>query len=581
MDARSITSWRELITNTRICAICSTLVWIDEASDHINSHISGESCKRTISIELDESLVVCEPEVLYVCGSCNSIPPETLQGDPVNAIGHHLERSCRARVSKDSPKIFRIIRDKESIKELIRSYEGEKKLELFFCPQGDDAFKSLDELAKHVEARHIQNCNKSDFMKQFELQKLSEEMSRTVEQLSKELPAVQIRQPEHPHLQVTVKRVRVPHPRSILKKLAGIDEHEENEEPPEEDVEDKDELEASLSDFLRHRHPRGDASAVKKEVRFTNILYGHINLTKDLAQMLDVQSKTVVLVADDGSRLECSIDPSQKLLRSGQPLCNWFNKYEILPGCYVYITKVAGREELELGFANIETQMRKCLIATWNDEEHRVALSHEDITVRVECSEHLFRSSVNLDDQRVLNFMARLYGSIFDVLYLGMRDLLRSGYETVHYRNLHNMVIDKRLHPQLGSVFVELSKNACFHRQGGGYWSLAPDPRIEAILPNALHANVEPATEPLSIQDDAPVSPDLPIEKPHSKDVAVIQETQLDQHLMEIQQSDIEHIEAVPSVEAATLPTTTGSGIFTVLVRFVRRLIAALRGLFT
>lgn len=219
-----------------------------------------------------------------------------------------------------------------------------------------------------------------------------------------------------------------------------------------------------------------------------NVIYGHFSLAK-VRPLLHKDSDEIKLKSEENDEFVCDVDKGQGLvICRDSSLSDWFDQNGICAGCYVHLYSTQNESEIEIAYVPQESKIRRCLVADWDEREKRPKLHYEDISVWVECSEHLFRSSINLDDSRNLQYMARLYGSIFDVLYLGMRDLYNQGEEIVHYRDLHNMVIDKRLHPRLGSVFVELSKNkTCFERLGGGFWRFHPDERIENILDDLIY----------------------------------------------------------------------------------------------
>jgi hypothetical protein len=518
----SPTTWQDVQANTRICPVCALVITEKESSLHLSSHISEIVEKRSITPVYDVSYFSDDITVLYICGYCNFMPPPRTGKNQADDIYSHLEYDCPVRKA-DELKSYKWVTDVDTIRDIVAAMEHAKPLDLWFCRNYPQGFSNL-----HLALTYFQKTKLTSPSKQVIREKelsglVSEEVKTLLQHLSEDEPQATVqKKPQTPSSHSGRKILSVPHPRSILKTLAGIvDEAELTPKSGEEDEE-----ESLDHPPLESQGSVNSPKYIKKELRYTNIVYGHINLTSDVESLLNTSENHVLLVSEEGREFVAEIDRDRRLLWVGSSLSDWFQECQIVAGCYVYLQRTEDQNRIEIDYVPIETVVKKCLIATWDENERRVRLRYANVTVHVECSEHLFRSSVNLDDPQVLEYMARLHGSIFDVLYLGMRDLAQAGNEVVHYRDLHNMVIDKRLHPQLGSVFVELSKNRwCFGKLGNGNWYFIPDPRIERILPgilkttsvhddNSARNSSEPnIIEPLDASRKATAEPPTALEK--------------------------------------------------------------------
>jgi hypothetical protein len=410
-------------------------------------------------------------------------------------------------------------------------------------------------LLDHYASDHCHSLQKTEILNKQSERRISETLEKyiisiqqnTTEELSTTINSILLIRPTS--IKSHTLRPSVPRPRSILKKLAGILEDDEN--LTDLNLTTNANIKSTIIEDEDETSPQsGMQSQYRLILSYIYLRFGDIPLHWTLRQWARGMDK-IFLKDETGEKMPCNVNRTDKLLEGGATLANWYVQNNIIAGAYLYFYRTESQNLFEIAYVPTQKVM-KCLVADWDNNAGRIVLSYQDITVQVECSEHLFRSSINLEDQRVLKIMANMYGSVFDVLYLGMRELQKKGYERIHYRDLHNMVMEKRLHPRLETVAVELGKNSCFIKLGDGYWAFSPDPRIEKILPQVEKQSRIPEIEEIitsrteketpninespivtvmvhpeemqetKVQTDVPCDAETPAQLAHEEDIALV-----------------------------------------------------------
>jgi len=523
MPWKNIRNWDELTLEVIICPFCDYVNWKDDLIIHLENHFDKIAKHQTVIFSWDKSDFEPTPRIILICSYCNNVPPEIFKGtSTTDQMSIHQRDNCLiARNTIPHVLKFLSIIDEVSILNLIDRVKNDQIIEGICCLECSEVLIDKPIFLQHYVEKHIKLLTNEEFLNL--INKGNSQISPDIldivhklkfesniytdapEEIKSRRHYAFIDHEEHETQENDVNKMKedltekihdtldaqphrfiesrpdVPHPRSILKEAAGITEVEYK--PYKREEIKKEPIITKYPPRISKVHHR------RIELRFSNVQWGHLSLAY-IRPLLTTIGDKVTLITDEGDIFSCIVDKKKRLLvcENSTP-ADWFKRNSLFAGCYLHLELTTKESEIEISYIPKETIIKKCLIAEWDENEQRVRLHYENKPVNIECSEHLFRSSVNLnlEDQRILNAMARLYGSIFDVLYLGMRDLFSKGEDIIHYRNLHNMVVDKRLHPLLGSVFVELSKNNfCFERIGGGYWRFHPDERIERIIPRLL-----------------------------------------------------------------------------------------------
>lgn len=567
-----IRTWIDLTQNVHICYSCYRVIWKSQTGEHLRQHDPPVSSIMKVCFEFSQSLDESYPTKIYICYYCKCI---------FLGIQYHIGTGCPGmRRGLDSPR-FSIIKDPDTIRTAIESSRANPNISVIACCKCSQVFMSIEAFNYHYQTDHLGSVKKTDLLERLSNAQLSTDIATIVNQLVQKdlrskMPVSNIESENHK----STPKIQIPRPRSRLKSLASIDEDTEtlNNESYDDDPITDDSGEPT--DLI----PSQPSEYSVIELRYIDVLYGRISLPKHFLQLLLEDTSIIQITTYDTSFNGRLLRESAKI-QVGEPLVRWFAQNKILAGCYVSLYLPDEDGAIYIRYSRKQSIIHRCLLASWDEKDQRVVLRYEDVTVNVECSKHLFRSLVNLDDTRVLKYMARLHGSIFDVLYLGMRDLFRGGVLKVHYFDLHNMVIDKRLHPQLGSIAAVLSKNSCFLKLGRGYWSFEPDQRIERILPEALLPEhyENSITEVDTIQEDVSVSL-VELQGSASEQHPVEDEHLTPEYNNHSQLSELAEPSISESSEVIEPKTLKGSEQNMVFIRlyiqqFVERIIASIRKL--